>query len=188
MAEFPATKKASGGGYTLIPRWKTIIAAMDSGVEQRRQKWTFPKYDIKLSFAVLSASEIQAIWNFFVARHGSFEAFYFYTYDALAWTGCYIGVGDGATQTFDIPGKGTSAQTIYVDGASTVAVTILTGGGAESSDRVTFTIAPAAGAILSCDFTGYMRIRCRFKEDTIDRSHLQHTLYTTGIELKGLHG
>lgn len=188
MAEFPSTVPPKQDGYDLSVEWNTIITQMDSGLEQRRQKWTFPKYNIELTFDLLSSTDAATLWNFYIARNGRSEAFYFYDKESLAWTGLYIGVGDGSTQTFDLPGKTTTSQTIYVDGVSEAGVTILTGGGAESSDRVTFTVAPATGEILSCDLTGYLRIRCRFEEDKMTRRMFLDAIYRTGLKLKGLHG
>jgi hypothetical protein len=187
MSAFPTTAPTQDG-YELTPEWKTIIREMDSGAEQRRQKWIFPKFNVSLTFSILTQTEIDTLWNFYMARHGAAEAFYFYTIESGDWDGLYVGVGDGATKTFDLPGKSTSAQTIYVDGISTSAVTILTGGGSESSDRVTFTTEPAAGAILSCDFTGYLRIRCRFEEDKMSKRIFTDAIFRTGLKLKGLHG
>jgi hypothetical protein len=135
--------------------------------------------------------------------------------ESTLWEGCYIGIGDGTTVTFDIPGKTTSGVTIYKDGVALRAeglsdillenddvlttdgtsesiimegpedYTLYSGGGAASSDRVTFTTAPAANVLITCDFTGYLRIRCRFKEE-LSRSAFTAALYQTGIKLKGI--
>ena len=61
-------------------------------------------------------------------------------------------------------------------------------GGAEGADRVQFTSPPSSGAIVSCDFTGLMRIRCRFREDAMTKEYMANGLYRTGLELKGLKG
>ena len=42
--------------------------------------------------------------------------------------------------------------------------------------------------IISCDFTGLMRIRCRFREDAMTKEYMANGLYRTGLELKGLKG
>ena len=84
---------------------------------------------------------------------------------------------------------GTSSQKIYINGVKqvvTVQYSILIGGGAESSDRVRFVTAPAVNEIISCDFAGYMRNRCRFANDKMTRTQFAHALYSTGLELKGL--
>jgi len=53
---------------------------------------------------------------------------------------------------------------------------------------VQFASAPADGMIISCDFTGLMRIRCRFREDAMTKEYMANGLYRTGLELKGLKG
>jgi hypothetical protein len=159
---------------------------MDSGKEQRRQKQLYAKYDVKLQYNVLTTVEIQVLWNFYTARQGTFEAFYFYTLEVADWDNLYVGVGDGTSVTFDLPGKSTSSVTVYVDGYTVATYTKLVGGGAESSDRITFVTAPSAGQIITCDLTGYLRIRCRFKEDYFSRNNFEYVLYKSGIELKGL--
>ena len=187
MAEYPTTPKPNYP-FDLTINWKTITSAFDSGKEQRRQKQTYAKYDVSLVYDLLSEANMQLLWNFYVARKGSFEVFYFYTLAISDWYGLFIWTGDGATVTFDIPGKSTSAHVIYNNGitVSPADYTIVTGGGTESSDRVTFNTAPVLNAIITCDFTGYMRIRCRFEEDKLSQQMFMWTAYKTGIKLRGL--
>jgi hypothetical protein len=96
-------------------------------------------------------------------------------------------LGDGDEDTFDIPGKSTSSQSIYLDGAlQGSGYTILTGGGVSSSDRVQFTSPPDIGVEISCSFTGLLRIRCRYAQDKLSREQFLEYMYKTGVELKGL--
>jgi hypothetical protein len=187
MALFPATPLPQYP-YDISVVWKTIISAFDSGKEQRRQKQTYAKYDMSLTYNALHEADFQTLWNFYVARKGSFEAFYFYTLARFSWYGLFIWTGDGAIVTFDIPGKSTSAQVIYNNGIVVPGgdYTIVTGGGMEGSDRVTFNTAPVLNAIITCDFTGFMRIRCRFEEDKLTKEAFDGALYRTGLKLKGL--
>jgi hypothetical protein len=186
MAEFPSSTVIPSYPYELLPVWKTIVSAFDSGKEQRRQKQTYAKYDVKLKFENLTNSQMQTLWNFYIARRGSYEAFHFYTPDTADWDGLYIGVGDATKVIFDIPGKNTSTLSVYIDGAATSAYTALIGGGESNSDRIEFNSAPTAGQIITCDFSGYLRIRCRFKEDSMSRELFEYTLHKTSLELKGV--
>lgn len=177
--------------YDITEVWKTTITPFDSGREQRRQKQVFPKYDIAFSYNTLTLTEFNLLWNFYHARRGSYEAFYVYLPDQepALWEGLGVGTGDGSTTIFDLPGKSTSSQKIYINGVEqvvTVQYSILIGGGAENSDRVRFVTAPAVNEIISCDFAGYMRNRCRFANDKMTRTQFAHALYSTGLELKGL--
>jgi hypothetical protein len=213
MSEQYPTSPVPSWPYDIKVRWNTTVSAFDSGKEQRRQKNLYPKYDVTLTYPVLTEANMQILWNFYMARKGTYEAFYFYSLEIAAWTGCYIGIGDGTTVTFDLPGKSTSLVDMYSNGVKMLAgitdlimeggdtiitedddtlitdgtgqYTLLTGGGDCSADRVTFTTAPAANALITCDFTGYLRIRCRFAEE-LSRSSFTAALYQTGIKLKGL--
>jgi hypothetical protein len=186
MAQYP-TSPLPQLPYTISPRWKTIISTFDSGDEQRKQKRSFPVFDVVLTYDVLTLAEFQSLWNFYQSMAGAFGFFYFYAIESAAYTGLPVGIGDGTITTFDIPGKSTSSRTLYVNGVSQGSgFSYLTGGGAESSDRVQFNTAPLAGQVITIDFTGYLRIRCRFKADTLSRQMFEIMLYKTGIELQGL--
>ena len=174
--------------YKMSVNWKTITSDFDSGKEQRRQKQVFPKYDIELTYEALNIIDFAILWNFYMTCKGSYTAFNFFTLETGSWTGLYIGTGDAVTLIFDIPGKTTSAHAIYLNsvlqgGAN---YTILTGGGVDSADRIQFVTEPALNDVISCDFTGYMRIRCRFAEDKLGKEVFTAALYKTGIKLKGL--
>lgn len=173
--------------YDIKVRWNTTISSFDSGKEQRRQKNLYPKYDVSLTYPVLSVANMQILWSFYQSKKGTYEPFYFYSLESTLWEGCYIGIGDGTTTTFDLPGKSTTGVVIYQDGVELrpEEYTLYIGGGAASADRVTFATAPAVNDLLTCDFTGYLRIRCRFQEE-LSRSAFTAALYQTGIKLKGL--
>jgi len=193
MSTYPESPKPI---YPLIiePEWKTIISGFDGGGEQRRQKQLFPKYNVSVQYDALSETDMQTLWDFYMARKGSFEAFYIYDLALLAsialnHDGQYVGTGDGATDIFDIPGRSTSSQAVYIDNALQTTPTnysILTGGGESSSDRIDFVAAPAAGEVITVDFTGYLRIRARFLEDKLPRELFMTSLFRYGIKLKGL--
>lgn len=193
MAEYPTTSPTpSYKDFVITPRWKTIISEMDAGNEQRKQKSTYAIYDVSLKYDHLTITEFQTIWNFYMARRGAYEAFYIY--DKISMTHgetnmpVYIGLGDGVITTFDIPGKTTTSQSIYLDGSLVGGgnYSILTGGGAESSDRVQFTAAPGSGILITCKFTGYLRIRCRFEEDKLSRESFNYSALRTGLKFRGL--
>lgn len=176
--------------YSITEVWNTIISRFDSGTEQRRQKLNYAKYDVVLTYDALSSTDFDILWNFYTARRGAYEAFYMYLPDPTPQTrtGLLVGVGDGASTIFDLPGKNTSGHTIYESGIAVPIseYTILVGGGAVNADRVQFDTPPVANAVITCDFTGIMRNRCRFEEDKLTRNMFAYLLYQTGIKLKGL--
>jgi len=173
--------------YTITPVWRTLLSEFETGSEQRRSKWVFPVYDVNLQYPVLSATNSALLWAFYMARKGSAEAFWFYDLYSSAHIAHYVGVGNGTTDIFDLPGKSTSSRTLYVDGSVVSSgFAYLTGGGDGSSDRVDFETAPALGAIITVSFTGYLRAKVRFEEDRLDRENFTINLFKYGIKLKGV--
>jgi len=193
MATFPETP-VPFYPLTVGQRWKTIVTGMDSGYEERTAKWLFPKYDVTVKYGAISATNAQILWNFYLARKGSYEAFYIYDLSLLklitkSHVDQYIGTGDGTTEVFDIPGRSTSSQSIYLDSVEQTLTTnyvILTGGGTSSSDRVDFVTPPVTGTIITCDFSGYLRMRVRFAEDQMSQDLFFASLYSSGLSMKGL--
>lgn len=192
MATFPETPSPIYP-LTIIPRFKTIQTEFDNGSEERTAKWLFPKYDVTVQYLALSATNAQILWNFYLARKGSYEAFYIYDLSLMqlvtkSHVDQYIATGDGATTTFDIPGRSTSSHAIYKDSVleDSGNYSILTGGGTSSSDRVQFNTAPTTGEIITADFAGYLRIRVRFAQDQMSQEMFALNLFSTGLEMKGL--
>ena len=191
MSEYPATPKPAPDGLNVTPIWTTLTTPFDAMTEQRKAKAVFARYDVSLKYPEgMDNSDMQTLWTFYMARKGAYQTFYIYDLISFAHAGLFVGWGDGDTKTFDIPGKSTSAQKIYVDSVEKTVTTdysIVTGGGAEDSDRVTFVTAPALGKLITCDLTGYLRMRVRFKEDKLSRQSFTHLISAGGtIELKGV--
>jgi len=191
--------------YPLViaPQWHTLISQFDSGKEQRRQKQLFPTYNIKVRYNALTRREMEKLWNFYMARKGALESFYFFDKAVHRHTNQFIGIGDGQRRVFDIPAKDTKqkgkeeGRIVYVNGKkqSTNVQTgqiekFITGEGIGGSDQVKFkdrsAFIPAMGEVLTCDFTGRLRIRCRFAQDNLSRELFATMLFRFGIELKGL--
>jgi len=176
--------------FEIISEYKTLISTFESGQELAHQQWRFPKRSVNLKYDVLTASEIQTLWNFYVARRGALVPFWFfdeYSKDAsgnpMAHTDEFVGRGDGATTVFDLPGKTTSARTMYLDGTSEAGVTYQSGTGDGGADQVTFNSAPADGKLITVDFTGYLRLKMRFAEDKLSKENFSVRLYKTGVSL-----
>lgn len=178
------------------PEWNTLVHTTDAGAEQRRQKALYPKFNVRFQLFGKEITDAQTVYDFFMARKGSFESFYFFdpSPDAgivTSYDNLYIGAGDASTEVFNLPGKSTSNQVIYIDGAEQTLTTdyvILTGGGDGSADRVDFVTPPADSETIACDFTGKLRINCRFAQDKMPKILFMTVLFNYGIELKGLAG
>ena len=149
-------------------QWRTLVTNFESGTEQRRKRWAFPKRHIKLSYKRLKEDKIKDFWKFYQDRQGTLEAFWFFALAERYFYNEYVNRGDGSTVTFDLPSKNTTqaSVTVYVDGVSS-SFTFISGGGQGSSDRVTMAIAPANGALITADFYGRLRLKARFDSDML---------------------
>lgn len=187
MSDIFPTTPAPDYPLKLTPRWSTLVSKFDSGAEQRRVKRLYPVYDVELKYKTLTKTEAETLYVFYMARRGMAEAFVIYDLFSQGHICQYVGVGDGATTIFDLPGKSTSSHEIYIDGqVQSSGFEILYGDGDGDSDRVEFETAPAQGQVLTCDFTGFLRIRVRFAKDELTRETFDYLLYTYGIDLEGL--
>lgn len=180
MALFPTTIKPC---YPVrrSPEWNTIITPMRSGKENRSQVVVFPKYKIVLKFDSLNETDANSIINFFnnTAR-GALNAFRFKWPAGRAYVKEYVGRGDAATTTFNLPciGGSSGTTTVYVNGVET-SVTFSSGTGADGLDQIIFNPAPAAGATITASFTGYWTPQVRF-EDSLDEEAFCYLLYRFG--------
>lgn len=187
MALYPMPPYPDEEGFEVTPRWMTVISKFDATTEQRKQKALFAVYDVSFSYDLIEITDEQMLWAFYMARKGAAEAFYIY--DIYLWPhkALFVGWGNAATLTFDLPGKTTSEQAIYFDGVpQSSGYTILSGGGTEGSDRVTFTAPPAAGVLITCDLIGYLRMRVRYKEDKLSRRSFANMIFRGSVDLVGL--
>lgn len=171
--------------YKVEGEFKTYATDFESGKEQRRQVWTFSKRTISLQYGTLKQSEMDELWNFYLARRGAFDSFWFFSPVSVNAQGEYVGRGDASTIIFELPSKNTDSDSlvVYVGGTQT-AVTFLSGGGDAGVDRIQFSGPPANGNIITANFTGQQRHKARFKEDKMSKEMFSAALYSTGIDLR----
>lgn len=194
MAEFPS--------YSSIPynnpiaskvQFKTIKSNFDNlGEEKRRRKWLYTKRYITLPYEYITKANAATIWQFYLDRSGSYEAFnLFLEHDVITdHVDEYVGTGDGTTTVWNLPSKDGSTRTVYLNGssqsASGVDYTYSAQGGADSADKITFVAAPSSGDRITYDFSGVLKIHCRFAEDYLSFENFHNTLINIGIQLQGL--
>jgi hypothetical protein len=191
MAVFPITPKPIVP-VTIEPEWKTYVSEFDQGNELRRQGWQFPKYNVQVQYRSLTAANMQTLWGFYMDCNGAYSAFWFF--DPIAslgvvtsHSGLYVCIGNASTKVFDLPGKSTSSRVLYSNGSVVSSgISYSTGTGDGGADRVTFATEPALGDVITCDFTGILRMRCRFAVDKLSRESFFSMLFNFGIQLKGL--
>ena len=205
MAKFPEFSDVNYDfPITIEFQTKTLISQFDDedspGREKRRQKWTVPRRNIKIPYSkkFFTVDNIRTIWKFFLARGGKYEAFSFYldapfiqasNYGQQDYEGEYIGVGDGAITQYSLPGRSVSNETVY-KGVTPLAASgeywIDPQAGSDSEDVLHFTTAPSEGERVTIDFTGILKIRCRFMHDALSVDDFHNIVARTGVELKGL--
>lgn len=73
-----------------IPEFDTNIIDYGNKVEQRISKWSDPKYKFRVKWNSLGLGNKKTILDFFLARKGAYEAFYFRNVEEIsnadAWT------------------------------------------------------------------------------------------------------
>lgn len=170
LTVYPAIPKPAYS-YMLDHQYKTLATDFESGTEGRNRRWRFPKRTFGLTYKMktFTAAQRDAIYEFFQNRLGIYEPFWYFDLQERKWLDQKLGVGDGAEDTFDLPGNGT-VTAVYVDGVATVDFTYSAGTGdpAEGAvDQIIFDAPPADETLLTVDFTGYLRIKGRFKDDKL---------------------
>ena len=197
MATYPESNPTPYYPLNIIQRWSTsrVDLGGDRTVVQKRSNIVYPAYDVIVNYPAISTSDAQTLWNFYKARRGGYEPFYIYNLAmveiSLAHVGEFCGIGDSSEDTFDIPGRETSDQTIYVAGVEqtiTTDYTISSGSGTSGADQIVFEAGsiPAAGSVVTVDFTGYLRIRVCFESDELNQELFEEDLMRyQGIKLIG---
>lgn len=172
-------------GIEITDQWKTTITPMESGCnENRTKRWRFPKRSVNIPYSRDEAADVSAAWLFYRARSGAYEPFWLIvpTEDVEPYEDEFIARGDGITQSFDLPGKTTTLRSVYVDGVEDATATYASGTGEAGVDRVTFSSVPAEGALLTADFTGYLRLRARFAQDSLKKTNFDYLAYEFGVD------
>lgn len=190
MALFPEYDQIGflpGIGITI--EFNTSISTLSGGQEKRRSKYTFPLYDLNISYDLLTLANARILWQFYKDRQGAYESFYFYLPYSETFEGEYCGTGDGTTTAFDVPGKTISSYTVYDGGSAQIEgvdYTVDSGGGVEGSAQIDFVVAPVSGNHVSIDFTGYYKFKVRFAEDKLPFEVFAQKLTKLGINLVGV--
>jgi uncharacterized protein (TIGR02217 family) len=173
-------------GATGGPEYLTDIVILQSGFEQRNQSWDSARARYDVSTGIKNRTQAAEVISFFRARKGRAYGFRFKDWSDYRVTGQLIGTGNGIQTLFQLtktyssggeqeirplnkPVSGTVR--IYKDGvlqASGVAVDHTTG-------LVTFTTAPAAGALITAD--GEFDVPVRFDTDRLAIRIQSHELF-----------
>jgi len=178
--------------------FKTLVSKFDDeGEENRKQKWLYPKRRIRVRYNFISKAHAETLWEFYLARKGRYGAFNFFVPEPQltypSYTGEYVGTGDGSTEVFNLPCKSAVSYTVYIDNSEQtegINYNFTSGGGTDGADKIAFDdsnmVSPSDGAIITCDFTGALKVRCRFAEDFASFSMFRDRRGSVSFELQGL--
>jgi uncharacterized protein (TIGR02217 family) len=164
------------------PTWSTRIQTAISGKETRQADWGYPRYSYEVNYDFLrsapSFAELQTLIGFINSMQGQFGTFLYTDDDDNAVTGQQIDTGDGSTVTFALirsfggyiepVSRVNALHNVYLAGVvqSPATYSVTDDAANESGSSITFTTAPAAGTVITADFSYYWR--CRFSADTTD--------------------
>jgi hypothetical protein len=168
--------------------FRTLGSEYEGGESVSKQKWLFPKRTFPLKYKDTSVAKARLLWQFFLSRKGKHLPFNFFYPFSSAYVGEYVGTGTGSTTIYNLPSKTASGYAVYVGGAAMTAgidYTFTAAGGEDGADKITFTVAPAAGQYITMDFSGFLKVRCKFGEDLMSFDTFYNRLVSTGLTLKG---
>jgi len=180
-------------GIEITPVFNTSISTLSGGVEKRRAKSTFPLYNLKVKYDLLTKADARTIWQFFKDRQGALEAFYFYLPYEDSYENEYCGTGDGTVdQVFEVPGKSIDVGSVYVYQAGSIQqgggvdYTWYATGGVEGGAQIEWNGTVTVGDHITIDFDGLYRFKVRFAKDDMPFTVFYQSLTTIGIDLLGV--
>ena len=159
--------------------WKARTNESESGKESSFTYWSAPRWQWELSYEALrqgarplgTFAEFAQLVGFFNARSGPIDSFLYQDMDDNAVTGQALGIGDGATTSFQLARAfggyvepvfaPNVVSNVYLNaGVQSPSSYTVNGWGATSPGTVVFNTAPGAGVAVSADFSFYWP--CRF--------------------------
>jgi uncharacterized protein (TIGR02217 family) len=179
---------------TKTPTFHTRIQRAASGRELRALDYPYPLWQFALVYDFLrddstaGYDELNTLLGFFMMCQGAFGTFLFEDPSDCRVTGQPIGVGNASATVFQLqramgaslPGGGFFEPVIAPNVVGSVYLNGITQNPASynvdpNSGLLTFGVAPAAGLIITADFTYYFR--CRFTDDKYDFENFMYRLW-----------
>lgn len=195
VANFPyvSTDDAPRQGYSIVPTWSTSIVTSQSGIEQRRQQYTYPRHKItglKWGRDANSTTRLDTLYGFYQDCYGAYSPFAYFDFVTRTWAKQYVGVGTGAQLVWNMPSYGGSAFVVRVNNVIVGSgYTIGAGAGDNGRDKITFSVAPTLGHIITISFLGRRVFISRFMRDEMSYESFSASLFDIGfdlIEVKGI--
>lgn len=124
-----------------------------------------PRIHFRATFLELTPAQRKTITDHILEHVGGRDVFAWFFWDLFHWLWVPIGVGDGATTAFRIPGKETSEHEFFTGAGSATSGTISVGTGSDGTDVVTLSAAPAAGVAVWGNFRGRREFQVFYEND-----------------------
>ena len=178
---------SSAGG----PMFRTSVVELDSGFEQRNQEWTYPRHEYDVSFGAKRLNLMHDLLEFYWSVGGRLHGFRFkdwFDYKSCAVTDTpansdqQIGIGDGATQDFQIiktyqKGALSWVRQIFKPVSGTLLVAVNSVAQTEGVDYtvdyttgvISFSVAPAGALVISAGYE--FDVPVRFMSDELVQSY-----------------
>jgi len=161
--------------------WSTLVTKYEDGKEQRRKKWSQPKRGYSISLKGKTREVMSQVWDFYNARNGIYDTFYFTNPNENPITGEIVGVGNGSNvnynlQNYPLP---SGAIAISVGGVAKVETTNYTL--SRATGAVTFVQTPASGDQILATYS-FCRV-VRFAENKLTRELFNYRLYNSDLTL-----
>lgn len=179
-------------GTTRSIRTATRIVKTDSGLERRRVLNTIPSVDLAARWAPRDDSRwiAEQLSEFFRRTAGAAIPFVAYDWDySFGHQRVYVGTGNGTRTAWNLPCRDTASTIkVFSDGVEQTTGLTLSDDGDNEAKKATFGTAPAAGKVLTCSFTGQLRIVARFGTDELLVEFADAGNYGISVPLVGVKG
>jgi len=171
--------------YTSAVQFKTDVSSFESGKEQRRARWSTPLKVFDINFEVLDWDDMHTLYDFYVARKGSYEEFYFDGLHNIPISSEIVSTPSGLTYSVTLTTPPIKPSTLTVT-LSTSGLTltdngygVLTGNGSGTINydtgalSVVFNSPPGTTVLANYNFY----YNCRFSEDSLSFEMFTWKLY-----------
>jgi len=172
--------------------FKNLESEYEAGNTTFRQKWLYPRRSFNLRYNIITVTQALILYEFFRAQYGKYLPFVVFLPFSSTYVGEYVAVGDGTTTAFNAPGKTLSAYVVKVAGITQTEgagddYTLSASGGSNGEAQINFNAGsiPSAGEHITMNLIGYLKVVCRFAEDSMSFQNFYNRIVNTGITLRG---
>jgi uncharacterized protein (TIGR02217 family) len=190
----PSLPLSMSAGLKKSPVFNTVRQKTAAGITSAFALMPFPCWSFEFSLdhiqgnEAVASSVVAQFLGTFMATCGGATQFLFSDPQSNSVVNAQFGIGDGSTTAFQLSRNINGAVDVIqnVNGAATIYVSGVhnTGCSVSSTGVVTFSNAPANGAVLT--WTGYFFYLCRFDEDTVDA--VREFTINSGIDTWSIQG